>query len=93
MQVITYDPFIQPEILLKKGIEPVSLEELYRGGLHYYSYPKDERYFRPYQWPGYFQDERRGDDRQLFPRRIIDEKALFEGLKSGKVAGAALDVL
>ena len=36
--------------------------------------------------------EGRSADYQLRPRGIIDEKALYDAVKSGKVAGAALDV-
>src|SRR4030042_718680 len=93
MQVITYDPFIQPEILLKQGIEPVSLEELYQ-----------RADFIPIHTPktkdtlGLINAEAisRMKDGVMIVNcsrgGIIDEKALFEGLKSGKVGGAAPDV-
>ena len=93
MQVITYDPFIQPEILLKQGIEPVSLEELYqRADFITIHTPKTK------DTSGLINGQAisRMKDGVMIVNcsrgGIIDEKALFEGLKSGKVGGAALDV-
>jgi D-3-phosphoglycerate dehydrogenase / 2-oxoglutarate reductase len=93
MQVVAYDPFIKPEMLLKQGIEPVTLEELYRRA-HFISIhtpkTKDTLGLINSQAIGKMQDGvmivncSRGG--------IVDEKALYEGLTSGKVAGAALDV-
>ena len=93
MQVIAYDPFIQPEILLKQGIEPVSLEELYRRAdfitIHT---PKTKDTLGLINGQAI---SRMKDGVMIVNASrggIIDEQALFEGLKSGKVGGAALDV-
>ncbi|MFH0789785.1 MAG: phosphoglycerate dehydrogenase [Pseudomonadota bacterium] len=93
MQVIAYDPFIQPEILLKQGIEPVTLEELYQRA-HFITMhtprTKDTLGLINAQAIAQMQDGvmivncSRGG--------IIDEKALYDGLTSGTVGGAALDV-
>jgi D-3-phosphoglycerate dehydrogenase / 2-oxoglutarate reductase len=93
MQVITYDPFIQPEILLKQGIEPVTLEELYqRSDFITIHTPKTKDTLGLIN----AQAISRMKDGVMIVNAsrggIIDEKALFEGLKSGKVGGAALDV-
>ena len=93
MQVIAFDPFIQPEILLKQGIEPVTLEELYQRAQFITIHTpktKDTLGLINNQAIAQMQDGvmivncSRGG--------IVDEKALYEGLISGKVGGAALDV-
>jgi len=93
MQVIAFDPFIQPDILLKQDIEPVTLEELYQRA-HFITIhtpkTKDTLGLINAQAIAQMQDGvmivncSRGG--------IVDEKALYEGLVSGKVAAAALDV-
>ena len=93
MQVIAYDPFIQPEILMKQGIEPVTLEELFLRS-HFITIhtprTKDTLGLINAEAISQMQDGvmivncSRGG--------IVDEKALYEGLVSGKVGGAALDV-
>jgi len=93
MQVIAYDPFIQQEILLTQGIEPVTLEELYqRADFITIHTPKTKetlglinaRAISKMKDGVMIVNASRGG--------IVDEKALYEGLKSGKVGGAALDV-
>ncbi len=93
MQVIAYDPFIQPEMLTAQGIEPVSLDELFRRSdfitIHTPK-TKDTLGLINAQAMAKMKDGvmiincSRGG--------IVDEKALYEGLKSGKIGGAALDV-
>lgn len=93
MQVIAYDPFIQPEVLHKQNIEPVSLEELYQQA-HFITIhtprTKDTLGLINAQAIAQMRDGvmivncSRGG--------IVDEKALYDGLTSGKVGGAALDV-
>lgn len=93
MQVIAYDPFVSPDLASKKGVELVSLEELYSRAdfitLHtpltketYHLL--DEAAFAKMKKGVYIINCARGG--------IIDEEALYRALISGKVAGAALDV-
>jgi len=93
MQVIAYDPFVTPEAAAKKGIELVSLDELYARAdfitIHtpltketYHLLNKEA--FEKMKKGVYIINCARGG--------IIDEEALYEALVSGKVAGAALDV-
>jgi D-3-phosphoglycerate dehydrogenase len=93
MRVIAYDPFVTPEAAEKKGIELVSLEELYKRSdfitIHtpltkdtYHLI--DEKAFSMMKDGVYIINCARGG--------IIDEEALYKALTSGKVAGAALDV-
>ncbi|WP_038057798.1 phosphoglycerate dehydrogenase [Thermodesulfobacterium hydrogeniphilum] len=93
MKVIGYDPFVTPEAAEKKGIELVSLEELYKRSdfitIHtpltkdtYHLV--DEKAFSMMKDGVYIINCARGG--------IIDEEALYKAMVSGKVAGAALDV-
>jgi len=93
MQVIAYDPFIQQEILLTQGIEPVTLEELYqRADFITIHTPKTKDTLGLIN----AQAISKMKDGVMIVNAsrggIVDEKALYEGLKSGKVGGAALDV-
>jgi D-3-phosphoglycerate dehydrogenase / 2-oxoglutarate reductase len=93
MHVIAFDPFIKPEVLLKQGMESVTLEDLYeRADFISIHTPKTkdtlglinaEAIARMKPGVMIVNCSRGG---------IVDEKALYDGLVSGKVAGAALDV-
>ncbi len=93
MKVIGYDPFITRELAEKRGIELVSLEELFKRSdfitIHtpltkdtYHLI--DRKAFSLMKDGVYLINCARGG--------IVDEEALYEALTSGKVAGAALDV-
>lgn len=93
MKVIAYDPYVSPEVAEKKGIELVSLEELYKRSdfitihtpLTKETYHLiDEKAFSLMKDRVYIINCARGG--------IIDESALYSAMVSGKVAGAALDV-
>ncbi|MGZ3525440.1 MAG: phosphoglycerate dehydrogenase [Thermodesulfobacteriota bacterium] len=93
MKVIGYDPYLSKEIAEKKGVDLVSLEELLR-----------RSDFISIHTP--LTDETRNlVDKNAFTKMkkgvilincarggIINEKDLYEAVKGGKVAGAALDV-
>jgi D-3-phosphoglycerate dehydrogenase len=93
MKVIAYDPFVSPETAEKKGIELVSLEDLFKRAdfitihtpLTKETYHLvDEKAFSLMKDGVYLINCARGG--------IVDEQALYEAMVSGKVAGAALDV-
>ncbi len=93
MQVLAYDPFISPEVAAEKGIELVSLDELFTRSdfitihtpLTKETYHMiDRSAFEKMKQGVYIINCARGG--------IIDEEALYEAIVSGKVAGAALDV-
>ena len=93
MKVIVYDPFVTPELIEKAGLEPVSLEELYsRSDYITVHVPKmkettnllNEDAFNKMNDGVMVVNCARGG--------IVDETALYNAMKSGKVAGAALDV-
>jgi D-3-phosphoglycerate dehydrogenase len=93
MKVIGYDPYLSTEIAEKKGVDLVSLDELLR-----------RSDFISIHTP--LTDETRNlVDKNAFTKMkkgvilincarggIINEKDLYDALKGGKVAGAALDV-
>ena len=93
MKVIGYDPYLSPEVAEKKGVELVSLDELLA-----------RSDFISVHTP--LTDETRNliDKNAMTKMKkgvilincarggIINEKDLYEAIKGGKVAGAALDV-
>lgn len=93
MNVIAYDPLLSKEVALKKGVELVGLDELFRRAdfitLHLpltektrHTIGKDE--FNKMKKGVFFVNCARGG--------LVDEVALLDALNSKKVAGAALDV-
>lgn len=93
MQVIAFDPFIKPEVLLKQGIESVTLEDLYQRA-HFISIhtPKTKDTLGLINAQAIEQMQPGVMIVNCSRGGIVDEKALYDGLVSGKVGGAALDV-
>ncbi|MEW6510015.1 MAG: phosphoglycerate dehydrogenase [Bacteroidota bacterium] len=93
MKVIGYDPLLAPEAAAKAGIEPVSLDELYRRSdiitvhtpltAETRGLLNDNTLARCKKGVRVINCARGG---------IVDEAALLRALESGQVAGAALDV-
>ncbi|PKN21021.1 MAG: phosphoglycerate dehydrogenase [Deltaproteobacteria bacterium HGW-Deltaproteobacteria-6] len=93
MNVIACDPFISPEVAEQMGVKLVSMDELYANAdfitIHSPLMPetKDlvnaDSFARMKQGVFLIHCARGG---------IVNEKALYDALQSGKVAGAALDV-
>ncbi|MCJ7705450.1 MAG: phosphoglycerate dehydrogenase [Desulfobacterales bacterium] len=93
MKVIGYDPYLSPEVAEKKGVELVSFDELLsRSDFISIHTPLTE-------------ETRNLIDQNAFKKMkngvilincarggIINEKDLYEAIKTGKVAGASLDV-
>ncbi len=94
MQVVAYDPYIAPETARSLGIELcVNAEEIFRRAdvvsLHTPLTPETRALVNANRLrmmkPGAFLvNFSRGE--------VVDEKALYEALKNGTIAGAALDV-
>ena len=93
MKVIAYDPFLSPERALDLGVEKVELDELFRRAdfitLHTPLTDKTRNIINASSLAKMKKGVRivncaRGG--------LIDESALAEAIKSGHVAGAALDV-
>jgi len=94
MRVIGYDPFVTPESALQKGVEWVELERLLREAdiISLHVPLTDETYhmidaskFNLMKDGVMLINTSRG--------AVIDEAALYEALKKGKVSGAAVDVV
>ncbi len=93
MEVIAYDPFVAPEIFTELGVESVSLDDLVSRAdyitLHCPLIEKTRHIIG-------------GKQLALMKKEtmvincarggLIDETALYEALKNGQIAGAALDV-
>lgn len=93
MQVIAYDPYIRPETAEKIGVELVSLDDLYAGADYisiHVPLTKDSKHLLGKDAFAKMKDGvmvincARGG--------IVDEAALCDAMKAGKVAGAAFDV-
>jgi D-3-phosphoglycerate dehydrogenase len=93
MNVIAHDPFISPEIAEQMGIPLVSLNELYANAdfitVHSPLMPETRNLVNAES----FAKMKKGVFMIHCARGgIVNEKDLLEALKSGKVAGAAIDV-
>ena len=93
MQVIAYDPFVAPEIFADLGVESVGLDELVSRAdyltLHCPLIEKTRNIIGSAQFAMMKKEAMiincaRGG--------LIDEAALYDALKNGQIAGAALDV-
>ncbi len=94
MRVVAYDPFVAPERFRELGVDRVeSPEDVYAAAdfvtLHLPLTPEtrgsiDKEVFAQMRDGVYLVNAARGE--------LVDEDALLDALKSGKVAGAALDV-
>jgi D-3-phosphoglycerate dehydrogenase len=93
MRVIAYDPFITKEVAANMGVELVSLDELLaRSDFITLHTPKTKETARLLNKEAF--RKMKPGVRLINCARggLIDEEALLEALKEGKVAGAALDV-
>ncbi len=93
MQVVVYDPFVTPERIEKAGFESVSLEELYQKSDYITVHvPKLKGTIGLINKQAF--DQMKDGVMIINCARggIVDEADLYDAMKSGKVAGAALDV-
>jgi D-3-phosphoglycerate dehydrogenase len=93
MHIVGYDPFISKDRAAQMGVEALSLEELFRVSdviTVHTPLIKETRHIINAQTIATMKDGVRIIN--CARGGIIDEKALCDGIKSGKVAGAALDV-
>ncbi|MCL2766104.1 MAG: phosphoglycerate dehydrogenase [Peptococcaceae bacterium] len=93
MRVIVYDPYIGAEKAESFGVELVPLEELFKQAdfiTNHLPLTKESKYILG---ESAFAQMKKGVRIVNCARGgVVDEKALYEALKSGKIAGAALDV-
>ncbi|MFH0947840.1 MAG: phosphoglycerate dehydrogenase [Elusimicrobiota bacterium] len=93
MKVLVYDPFVSKERAVQLGVDSVSLDEVFKRSDYITVHtPKTEqtKYLINAETIGKMKDGVRIIN--CARGGLIDEKALAETLKSGKVKGAALDV-
>lgn len=93
MEVMAYDPYIQEEVLTEAGIESKSMEEVLKQAdfvsLHAPATRENRNLINQYTLAlmkptAYLINTARGE--------LVDEEALEEALKAGRLQGAALDV-
>ncbi|MDD1605442.1 MAG: phosphoglycerate dehydrogenase [Methylococcaceae bacterium] len=93
MNVIAYDPFVAPEVFADLGIESVGLEELLKRAdyltLHCPLIEKTRNIIGAEQLA---MMKKTAMIINCARGGLIDEAALYDALKTGKIAGAALDV-
>jgi D-3-phosphoglycerate dehydrogenase len=93
MQVIIHDPFVTPDRIQKAGFESVSLKELYRRSDYITVHVPKLKDTLGFLNKAAFDQMKDGVMVINCARGgIVNEADLCEALKSGKVAGAALDV-
>ena len=93
MDILAYDPYIPNELIEKQGYTPVTLEHLFTNAdIITVHAPKtsDTKYLISADVLKKMKDGVRIIN--VARGGLVDEKALYEAIKSGKVAGAALDV-
>ncbi len=93
MNVIAHDPFISPEVGEKMGVQMVCIDELYANSDFITIHSPLSTETRNLVHEGSFTKMKKGVFLIHCARGgIVNEKALYDALKSGKVAGAAIDV-
>jgi D-3-phosphoglycerate dehydrogenase len=93
MNVIAYDPLISEDEIVKRGAEPVSIQDLYAWSDFISLHLPLSVQTRDMIGPLAFSQMKDGVRIVCAARGgIIDESALVAALNSGKVAGAAVDV-
>jgi D-3-phosphoglycerate dehydrogenase / 2-oxoglutarate reductase len=93
MNVIAYDPFISPEAGEKMGVKMVSMDELYANADFITVHSPLSRETQDLVNDQSFTRMKKGVFLISCARGgIVNEKALYDALISGKVAGAAIDV-
>ncbi len=93
MKVIAYDPYLEPERALRLGVEKVELEELLaRSDFITLHTPLTEKTRHILSAATLARCKRGVRIINCARGGLIDEKALAAALRSGQVAGAALDV-
>ena len=93
MKVIGYDPFVSAEVARKMGVEMVSLDELFsRSDFITVHVPKTEETKNLVNASALAKMKNGVRIINCARGGIVNEKDLVEAIKSGKVAGVALDV-
>jgi D-3-phosphoglycerate dehydrogenase len=94
LRVLAYDPYVEPSVLVADGVEPAALDALLAASdlvsIHARATEANRGLIGPRQIarmkPGSYLVNTARDS-------LVDEDALLAGLQSGRLAGAALDVV
>jgi D-3-phosphoglycerate dehydrogenase len=93
MKVTAYDPFITKEVAARAGIELAALDEVFQRADFVTVHTPMTEETRGIIGPAAFKKMKDGVRIVNCARGgLVDEQALYQAIKSGKVAGAALDV-
>ncbi len=93
MNVIAYDPFISPDVAAQMGVKMVSMDDIYANSDFITVHSPLAKETRNLVNEDSFAKMKNGVFLIHCARGgIVNEKALYEALKSGKIAGAAIDV-
>ena len=93
MQVIAYDPFINPEVIETLGLRSATLEELFSQADYITVHTPLTAETRSLLNKKAFEKMKKGVFILNCARGgIVEEQDLYEAIKAGKVAGAAIDV-
>lgn len=93
MKVIVYDPYIKPAVLEREDLEPVSFDELLsRSDYVTVHTPKTDETIDMINRDAIARMKKGAMVINCARGGIVNEEALYDGLKSGHLAGAALDV-
>ena len=93
MKVIVFDPYLKPEMVEKLSIEPVSLDELFsRADIITIHTPKTEETTNLINKDTIAKMKKGAMLINCARGGIVNENDLYEALKSGYLAGAAVDV-
>jgi D-3-phosphoglycerate dehydrogenase len=94
LKIMAHDPFVTPEAMEALGVEPASIERLFQESDFISAHVPHskathhligKRLFELMKPTAIFVNTGRG--------KVVDEEALIEALRAGKLAGAGLDVL
>ena len=93
MKVVATDPYVPDEEIVRRGAQPVSLDDLNeRSDIVSLHCPRDKTTLRMFGAPQFARMKRGAYFVTTARGGIHDEAALFEALSSGHLAGAGLDV-
>ncbi len=93
MKVVAYDPFITREVATRAGIELATLDEVFeRADFITVHTPMTEETRGIIGQPAFAKMKEGVRIINCARGGLVDEQALYDAIKSGKIAGAALDV-
>jgi D-3-phosphoglycerate dehydrogenase / 2-oxoglutarate reductase len=94
MRVVAFDPFVDPGSLVADGVEPVDLESLLDEADFVSLHARATAANSPFIGPGEVARMKPGACLVNTARDVlVDERAVLDGLRSGRIGGVAVDVI